>query len=104
MKKIEINILSYNIHIMEQTYLQACAFKAFFFNLTKKEIEVATADEFINASQKLLNDFIIAENARRNLESQVKIKDSRIKELELEIMRQNFTPFRSGSPDPKRLR
>lgn len=86
---------------MEQQYLEKCTFKTFFSNFTGKEIEAATADEFIDASQKLLNDFIDSENARRFLEYQSVIKDSRIRELEIQIMRQTYTPFRSGSPNPE---
>jgi hypothetical protein len=86
---------------MEQQYLEKCTFKTFFSNLMEKEIEAASADEFIDASQKLLNDYINAENARRILEYQTQIKDSRIRELEIQIMRQTYTPFRSGSPDPE---
>ena len=86
---------------MEQQYLEKCTFKTFFSNFMEKEIEAATPDEFIGASQKLLNDYIDTENARRFLEYQTQIKDSRIKELEIQIMRQTYTPFRSGSPDPE---
>ena len=86
---------------MTQLYKEDYNFKAFFYNTTGKEIETATADEIIVASQKLLINFTITENARETLEHQIKIKDCRIKELELELIQQNFTPFRSGSPDPK---
>ena len=86
---------------MSKLYQEDYLFKAYFFNLYDKEIEVANTDEIVDAAQKLLINFTITENERQRLQLQNQIKDCKIRELELQIIQQNVSPFRSGSPDPK---
>ena len=47
---------------MSQLYQEDYLFKAYFFNLYDKEIEVANTDEIVDAAQKLLINFTITEN------------------------------------------
>ena len=75
---------------MSQLYQEDYLFKAYFFNLYDKEIEVANTDEIVDAAQKLLINFTITENERQRLQLQNQIKDCKIKELELQIIQQNF--------------